>query len=160
LTVNVSNFLATLFRQLLTLALVNLTIYVMRFLLPIRMQKRPGISMRNIFQNNLCIIEHNSLSYLPVGICHNLHIAMRNSLSRPSAGICRNLHIAARNSLSCPSVGIHRNLRIATHNSVSYPLAGIRRTLLLKSSNVPLLGKTVPTNTRVLQKGLLFLFVH
>jgi hypothetical protein len=39
-------------------------------------------------------------------------------------------------------------------------MAGIRRTLLLKSSSVPLLGKTVLTDTRVLQRGLLFLFVH
>jgi hypothetical protein len=43
---------------------------------------------------------------------------------------------------------------------LSYELAGIRRTLLLKSNSVPLLGKTVPANVWVLQRGLLFLFVH
>ncbi len=39
-------------------------------------------------------------------------------------------------------------------------MVGIRRTLLLKSSSVPLLSKTVLTDARVLQRGLLFLFVH
>jgi len=37
---------------------------------------------------------------------------------------------------------------------------GIYRTLLLKSNSVPLPSKTIPTDARVLQKGLLFLFVH
>jgi hypothetical protein len=32
--------------------------------------------------------------------------------------------------------------------------------LLLKSSNVLLSNKTVPTNAQVLQRGLLFLFIH
>jgi hypothetical protein len=91
------------FQQLLSLALVSLTIHVTRFLLPIGMQKRSGVSMRNIFRNNL--------------------------------------HIATRNSLSCP-------------------LAGSHRMLLLISSSVPLPGKTVPVDTRVVQRGLLFLFVH
>jgi hypothetical protein len=52
----------TFFGQLLTLALVSLTIRVMHFLLPIEMQKRPGVSMRNIFQSNMPITAHNSLS--------------------------------------------------------------------------------------------------
>jgi hypothetical protein len=37
---------------------------------------------------------------------------------------------------------------------------GIRCTLLLRSSKVPLSGKKISTNARVLQRGLLFLFVH
>ncbi len=37
LTINITNFLATLFWQLLTLALVSLTIRIMRFLLLIGM---------------------------------------------------------------------------------------------------------------------------
>jgi hypothetical protein len=45
-------------------------------------------------------------------------------------------------------------------NSPSCPPAGIRYTLLLKLSNVPLPGKMILTNTWVLQRGLLFLFVH
>ncbi len=97
-------------------------IRVTRSLLLIRMQKRSNVSTNNIFQSNLSIIAHSSLS------C-------------PHANIHYNLHIVARNYLSCP-------------------LTGIRRTLLLKSSNVPLPGKTVPMDTRVLQRGLLFLFVH
>jgi hypothetical protein len=32
--------------------------------------------------------------------------------------------------------------------------------LLFKLSNMPLPSKTVPANTRVLQRGLLFFFVH
>jgi hypothetical protein len=122
LTVNVLNFLATLFQQLLLLALVSLMIYVTHFLLPIEMQKRPGINICSIFQSNL--------------------------------------RIAAPNSLSCPPVNIYCNLRIVAHTSLSWLLAGIRRTLFLKSNNVPLPGKTIPANAQVLQRGLLFLFVH
>jgi hypothetical protein len=47
LAVNISNFLATLFQHLLSLALVSLMIRVMRFLLPIGMQKRPGVSTQH-----------------------------------------------------------------------------------------------------------------
>jgi hypothetical protein len=101
--VSVSDFLATLFQQLFSLALVSLTIRVTCFLLLIEMQKRLGISTRSIFQSNL---------------------------------------------------------RIVVRSSLSYPLVGIHRTLLLKSSNMPLLGKTVPVDVRVVQRGLLFLFVH
>jgi hypothetical protein len=86
-----------------SLALVSLMIRVTCFLLPIEMQKRPGVSMRNIFQSNL-------------------HIIVRGSLN--------------------------------------YPPTGIHRTLLLRSSSVPLLNNTIPMDTQVLQKGLLFLFVH
>ncbi len=68
LTINVSNFLATFFRQLLTLALVNLRIRVMHFLLPIKMQKCPGVNTHNIFQSNLRIIACSSLNYPPAGI--------------------------------------------------------------------------------------------
>jgi hypothetical protein len=131
LTVNISNLLAMLFRQLLTLALLSLTICVMHFLLPIGMQKRLGVNTHSIFQNILRITTHSSLSYPPVGIRRNLHIVARSSLSCPPAGICRNLCIATHSSLNCLS-------------------AGMRRMLLLKSNNVPLSGKTVPTNMRVL----------
>ncbi len=93
-----------------------------RFLLPIGMQKRPGVSTRNIFQSNLCI-------------------AMCSSLSCPSGGIRYNLGIVARSSLSCLPTSI-------------------RHTLLLRSNSMPLPGKTVPTDGRALQRGLLFLFVH
>jgi hypothetical protein len=74
LTVNISNFLATLFRQLLTLALMSLMIRVTRFLLLIKMQKPLGVSTRNIFQRNLHIDTRSFLSYSPVGICRNLRI--------------------------------------------------------------------------------------
>jgi hypothetical protein len=123
------------------MALVSLTICVTHFLLIIGMQKRLSISMRSIFQNNLRITTHNSLSCLPTGIHHNL---------------C----IVARNFLSCPSTGILRNLRIVAHNSLSYPPVGIRRTLVLKSNNMPFPSKMVLADMWVLQKGLLFLFVH
>jgi hypothetical protein len=118
LTVIISNFLATLFRQLLSLALVSLTIYVTCFLLPIGMQKHSSVSTHNISQSNLCI--------------------------------------ATCSSLNCPLAGIHHNLRIVTHSSLSYPPIGIHRTLFLRSSSVPLPGKTVLMDMR----GLLFLFVH
>jgi hypothetical protein len=71
-----------------------------------------------------------------------------------------NLRIAMCSSLTCPLAGICHNLRIAACTSLSCPPAGIHRTLLFRSSNVPLPGKTVPADTRVLQRGLLFLFVH
>jgi hypothetical protein len=106
LTVNVSNFLTTLFRQLFTLALVSLTIHVTCFLLPIKMQKRPSISTRSIFRRNL----HSSLNCPPTNIRCNLRIAMRNSLSCPSAGICRNLRITAHR---LASVTICASLRVA-----------------------------------------------
>jgi hypothetical protein len=63
-------------------------------------------------------------------------------------------------SQSCPPAGIRSNLRITTRSSVSCPPVGIYRTLLLRSSSVPLPSKTIPTDARVLQRGLLFLFVH
>jgi hypothetical protein len=103
LTMSISNFLAMFFQQLLSLALVSLTIRITCFLLLIGMQERPGVNTHSIFQSNMCI--------------------------------------AACNSLSCPSVGIHR-------------------TLLLRSSSVLLPGNTVSANTRVFQRGLLFLFIH
>jgi hypothetical protein len=141
LTVSVLNFLVTFFWQLFSLALVSLTIHVTHFLLPMGMQKRPSVSARSIFQSNLRITAHNSLSYL-------------------LAGIRRNLRIATHTFLSCPPIGIRRNLHITAHTSLSCSPAGICHTLLLKSSNVLLLGKTVLTNAQVLQRGLLFLFVH
>ncbi len=122
LTVNVLNFLKTLFQQLLLLALVSLMICITHSLLPIGMQKRPGVNTSNIFQSNLRIIVHNFLS------C-------------PQANIHCNLHIIARSFLSCPPTSI-------------------RHTLLLRSNNVLLPSKTIPMDTRVLQRGLLFLFVH
>jgi hypothetical protein len=70
------------------------------------------------------------------------------------------MRIVAPSSLSCPLAGIRCNLCIATRTSLSCPLAGIRRTLLFGSNNVPLQGKTIPTDAQVLQRGLLFLFVH
>jgi hypothetical protein len=141
LTINVSNFLATLFQQLFMLALVSLTICVMRFLLPIGMQKHPNVSTCNIFQSNLHIITHSSQS-------------------SPSIGIRSNLRIAARSSLSCPPDGIRRNLRIAAHNFLSHPLAGIRRMLLLRSNSVPLSGKMVSADTRVLVRVKTFPIFH
>ncbi len=92
------------------------------FLLPIGMQKRPGVSTCSIFQSNL-------------------HIVVRSSLSCPPGGIRCNPGIVARSSLSCSP-------------------ASIRHTLFLRSSSMPLPGKTVPANGRALQRGLLFLFVH
>ncbi len=159
-TVNVLNFLATLFWQLLKLALVSLTIRVMRFLLPIGMQKRPGVRTHNIFQSNLHIATHSSLSCPLAGIRCNLRMVVRSSLSCPSASIRPNLRIAACSFLSYLSAGIRRNLRIATRNSLSYLPAGIHCTLLLKLNNMPLPGKTVLADVHVLQSGLLFLFVH
>jgi len=122
LTVNVLNLLAIFFQQLLSLALVSLTICVMHFLLPIGMQKRPSISMCSIFQSNL--------------------------------------RIAAHSSLSCPPAGIHCNLHITAHTFLNCPPTGIRHTLLLRSNNMPLPSKIVPVDVRILQRGLLFLFVH
>jgi hypothetical protein len=122
LIVNVSNFLATLFWQLLSLALVSMTIHITRFLLPIGMQKCPSVSTRNIFQNNL--------------------------------------HIVMRSSLSCPPAGIRHNLHITVRSSLSYPLIGICRMLLLRLSSVPFLGNTISKDVQVLQRGLLFLFIH
>jgi hypothetical protein len=72
---------------LLSLALVSLTIHIMHFLLPIGMQKCPGISTRNIFQSNLHITACNSLSCMLAGICRNSHNTACNSLSCPLAGI-------------------------------------------------------------------------
>jgi hypothetical protein len=109
LTVKVSNFLATLFRQLLSLVLVSLKIRVTHLLLPIRMQKRPGNSTRNIFQSNLHIVTHISLSYQPTSIC-------------------RNLHITARSSLNCSLSSIHRTLLLRSNN---VPLPG--KTVLAKA---------------------------
>ncbi len=139
--VNVSNFLTTLFWQLLTLAMVSLTIYVTRYLLPTRMQKCPSVNTRNIFQSNLGITTHSSLSCLP-------------------AGIRRNLRIVVRSSLSCPLAGIRRNLHIAAHSSLSSSPVGIRCTLLFRSSSMLLPGKTILADAWVFQRGLLFLFVH
>jgi hypothetical protein len=175
LTINVSNFLATLFRQLFTLALVSLRICVTHFLLPIRMQKCPGVNTHNIFQSNLRIVACNSLNYLPVGIRCILRIIVRSSLNCPLVGIHHNLGIVARMSLSCslasirynlriamhnflnyPPVGIHNNLRITVRSFVSFPSVGIYCTLLLRSSNVHFLNKMIPMNARVLQRGLLF----
>ncbi len=99
----VSNFLVMFFWQPLSLALVNLMICITCFLLPIGMQKCPGVSTLNIFQNNLRIAAHNSLTCPPVGIC------------------CM---------------------------------------LLLRLNSVPLPGKTIQADARVVQRGLLFLFIH
>jgi hypothetical protein len=52
------------------------------------------------------------------------------------------------------------NLRIVTHSSLNCPSASIRNKLLFKSNSVFLPAKAIPTNTRVLQRGLLFLFIH
>jgi hypothetical protein len=43
---------------------------------------------------------------------------------------------------------------------MNYPPVGIHHTLLLRLNIVPLPSKTVPTDTQVFQRGLLFLFVH
>jgi hypothetical protein len=55
---------------------------------------------------------------------------------------------------------IQSNLRIATRSSLNCPPASIHRTLLFRLSNVPFLGKTVLADAQVIQRGLLFLFVH
>jgi hypothetical protein len=80
----------------------------LRFLLPIGMQKHPSVNTRNIFQSNMCIVVHSSLS--------------------------------------CPSSGIWCNPGITACSSLSCSPASIYRTLLLRSSSVPLSGKTVPTD--------------
>jgi hypothetical protein len=64
------------FRQLLTLALVSLMICVTRFLLPIEMQKCPGVNTRNIFQSNLRITTQSSLNCPSVGIRYNLRAVL------------------------------------------------------------------------------------
>ncbi len=125
LTVNVSNFLATLFWQLLTLALMSLTVRVTHFLLPIRMQKCHGVNMHNIFQSNLHIATCNSLSRPPAGIHHNQRIVAHSSLSCRPTGNRHNQRITARSFLSCPPASIRRNQRIATRNFLSCPSAGI-----------------------------------
>jgi hypothetical protein len=135
LTINISNFLATFFRQLLALALVSLTIRVMHFLLLIEIQKHSGVSTRSIFRSNLHITARNPLSCPPICIRHNLCITTRNSLSCPPVGICYNLCIIMRSSLSCPPVGIHYNLRITTHNSLSCPSICICHNLRVNARN-------------------------
>jgi hypothetical protein len=79
-TVSVSNFLAMLFQQLLSLALVSLTIRIMHFLLIIGMQERSGISTHNIFQSNLRIAACNSLSCPSGGIHHTLLLRSDNKV--------------------------------------------------------------------------------
>ncbi len=160
LTVNMSNFLAMLFRQLLTLALVGLTIHVTHFLLPIGMQKPTCVSMHNIFQSNLRITARSSLNWSSTNIHHNLRIIVRNSLSCPPAGIRRNLRVVSCSSLSCPPTGICRNMCITAHSSLSCLPIGICRILLFRLNSMPISGKTVSANTRVFQRGFLFLFVH
>jgi hypothetical protein len=158
---------------------MSLRIRVTRFLLPIRMQKCPSVNTHNIFQSNFRIAARSFLNYLPTSMRYNLHIVARNFLNCPSIGIYHNLGIIVRNSLSYSLASIHHNLCIATHSSLSCPptsirynlritarnssncpLVGICCTLLLRSSSVPLPGKTISTNARVFQRGLLFLFVH
>jgi len=89
-----------------------------------------------------------------------MRIIAHRSLSCPLVRIHGNLCIATHSFLNCPLIGIRHNLRIATRNSLSYPPASIRRTLLLRSSSMPVSGKTVLTDAWVLQRGLLFLFIH
>jgi hypothetical protein len=119
-----------------------------------------GTTCLTVNVSNLCIATHSSLSCSSLCIRRNLCIAARSSLSYPLVSICCNLRIITRISLNSPPIGIRHNLRIATRNSLSYPSANIRCTLLLRLSSMPLLGKMVPTDARVLQKGLFFLFVH
>jgi hypothetical protein len=70
------------------------------------------------------------------------------------------LHIVMRSSLSCPPAGIRHNLHITVRSSLSYPLVGICRTLLVRLSSVPFLRNTISKDVQVLQRGLLFLFIH
>jgi hypothetical protein len=93
-------------------------------------------------------------------ICCNLHITAHSSLSCPSISIRRNLCIATHSSLNYSPAGIWCNLRIVVWTSLSCPLISICHTLLLKSNNMPLPSKTLLADTQVLQRGLLFLFVH
>jgi hypothetical protein len=86
---------------------------------------------------------------LPIGMQKHSSVSTHN-ISQS------NLCIATHSSLNCPLAGICCNLRITTHNSLSYPSIGIHRTLFLRSSSVPLPGKTVLVDMR----GVLFLFVH
>jgi hypothetical protein len=51
-------------------------------------------------------------------------------------------------------------MRIVVHSSLNYLPAGICRTLLFRPSSVLFLGKTIPADTWIFQRGLLFLFVH
>ncbi len=97
LTVSITNFLATFFQQLLSLALVSMTIHFTCFMLPIGMQKHQGISTRSIFQSNMCIVVCNSLIYPPGGIRCNLCILVRSSLNCSPAGIRRTLLLRSSN---------------------------------------------------------------
>jgi hypothetical protein len=92
LTVNVSNFLATLFQQLFLLALVSLTIRITRFLLPIGMQKRSGINMHSIFQSNLRIIACSSLSCPLAGI-HRTLLRRLSSVLLPGKTVLANARV-------------------------------------------------------------------
>jgi hypothetical protein len=131
LTVNVLNFLATLFQQLLLLALVSLMIYVTHFLLPIEMQKRPGINTCSIFQKNLCIATPSSLSCPQAGIRCNLRIIARTSLSCPLTGIHHTLLLKS-NNVPLPSKTIPANTQVLQRGSSSSSFIGLMRVVVWK----------------------------
>jgi hypothetical protein len=179
LTVNVSNFLAMLFHSTAhagpsepddpryTFPVAYWNVKVSMSYPSIHIRRNLCMTAHNFLsclpvriRHNLRIATHNSLSYLPIHIHCNLRIVMHSSLNCSPVSIRHNLRIAMRSSLSYPPIGIRRNLRITMCSSLSYPPAGIRHTLLLKSNNMPLLGKIISANAWVLQKGLLFLFIH
>ncbi len=105
-----------------------------------------------------------SLALVSLTICVTRFLLPIGMQKHPSISMCSifqsNLRIAARSSLSCPPAGIHCNLHITAHTFLNCPPAGIRHMLLLRSNNVPFLSKIVPVDAWILQRGLLFLFVH
>jgi hypothetical protein len=92
---------------------------------------------------------HVTRFLLPIRMQKCSCISMRNIFHN-------NLCIATHSSLSYPSASIRCNLRIAMRSSLSCLPTSICHTLLLRSSSVPLPGKTVLMDTQ----GLLFLFIH
>jgi hypothetical protein len=104
----------------------------------------------------LRITTRSSMSCPPISICRTL-LLRSSSVPLPSKMILTDARVLQR---GCPPAGIRSNLRITTHSSMSCPPVSICRTLLLRSSSVPLLSKTISTDAQVLQRGLLFLFVH
>jgi hypothetical protein len=70
-------------------------------------EKRPGVSMCNIFQSNLCIAAHSSLSCLPIGICRTLFLRS-NSVPLPRKSVLANTQVLKGASSSCSFIGSMR----------------------------------------------------
>jgi hypothetical protein len=70
-------------------------------------EKRPGVSTGNIFQSNLCIVAHSSLSRLSTGIRRTLFLKL-NIVPLPRKSILADTQVLKGASSSCSFIGSMR----------------------------------------------------